>query len=138
MSKTISQLCLALLSLTLISSKSAASFLNCVKIQLSSAHTYGFVENIISDSAGLMYYCFDKKIPRTVLSQFEGGKEGDGSPGDLVFFGEPGKEVSHVGACVGGGMMIHIRSNKEKAKYTSYLGSAYFGQRIRGYRRYWS
>ena len=136
MSKTISQLCLILLFFTLISSKSATNFLNCAKGFAFSS----FFENRIKipDSAGLMYYCFDLKIPRSISDQFKGGKEGDGSPGDLVFFGEPGKEVSIVGACLGGGKMIYLPPNRELANFRQYKGDPYFGQRIRGYRRYWS
>ena len=139
MNQKIIQLYLLILSFTLISSKSAAAFLSCVKAQLGKSYVFGAAGPNTFDCSGLAYYCFDRAIPRVSYQQAAGGRAGDGSPGDLVFFDTAGQgRVSHVGVCVGGGQMIHAPKPGDVVKYAYYSGNAYFQPRFRGFRRYWN
>ena len=118
--------------------KSAQDFLNCVKAQIGKPYKSGAAGPDSFDCSGLAYYCFDRAIPRRSCDQAKGGRPGDGSPGDLVFFGDPGKEVSHVGVCVGNGEMIHAPDEGKTVSYKAYVGNSYFQPRLRCFRRYWS
>ena len=85
MSQKIIQLCLLILSFTLISSKSASAVVQCAKNQLGKSYEYGATGPNTFDCSGLAYYCFDKAIPRVSSAQATGGSAGNGSAGDLVF-----------------------------------------------------
>ena len=118
--------------------KSAAEFLSCVKAQLGKPYKWGEVGPNYFDCSGLVFYCLDGKIKRKSCEQFKGGQPGDGSPGDLVFFGDPGKDVSHVGVCLGNGEMIHAPEEGKVVCQKRYIDNPYFKPRIKGYRRYWT
>ena len=136
MNKQTIQLYLILLSISLILSKSADDFLSCVRDQLGKPYEYGAAGPDSFDCSGLCFYCYDGEIPRTTYDQINGGSDGDGSPGDIVLFGEDGSPT-HAGACVGDGMMIHAPNTGEVVSYQQYIGNDYYEPRIMAYRRYW-
>ena len=139
MSQKIIQLCLLILSFTLISSKSAAAVVQCAKNQLGKSYVYGAAGPNTFDCSGLAYYCFDKAIPRVSSAQATGGSAGNGSAGDLVFFDTEGKgSVTHVGICIGNGQMIHAPKTGDVVKTVTYSGNSYWDPKNKGYRRYWS
>ena len=119
-------------------SKTAEEFLSCVKAQLGKPYKRGAAGPNSFDCSGLVYYCFEKKIPRNSYEQSESGQSGDGSPGDLVFFADPGKKVSHVGVCVGNGEMIHVPDKGKNVCCQNYTDNSYYTPRFKGYKRYWS
>lgn len=90
------------------------------------------------DCSGLTAYCHDRQIPDGSYNQFPAGAPGDGSPGDLVFFGAPGERISHVGICVGGGKMIHAPQPGQVVSYAYYKPSEHYEARFRGFRRFWT
>ena len=135
MNKQKIQLYIILLSISLISSKSAQEFVDCVKAQVGKPYQWGGAGPDSFDCSGLCFYCYDGQIPRTTYEQINGGRDGDGSAGDIVLFGEG--EPTHAGACVGDGMMIHAPTTGQTVKYQQYLGDSYYGNRILAYRRYW-
>ena len=137
MSIKIIHLFLIVLSITLISTKTAEAFLNCVRAQLGKPYVYGAEGPNTFDCSGLAFYCFDGKIPRSSFAQSQSGQRGDGSPGDLVFFGNPGGKVSHVGVSIGGGKMIHAPDVGQVVQIRNYKDSTYT-PRYKGSRRYWS
>ncbi len=58
----------------------------------------------------VVFRCFGKEIPRDAYQQAELGTTislGDAKAGDLAFFGEPEKKITHVGICTGDGKIIH-------------------------------
>ena len=118
--------------------KTAQEFLECVRAQLGKPYKWGAAGPDSFDCSGLPFYCFDRAIPRVSYEQAQGGRPGDGSPGDLVFFGNPGKGVSHVGVCVGDGKMIHAPDEGKVVSYQTYLGNSHYQPRIRCFRRYWN
>lgn len=135
MFKKTTQLILITLSITLISSKTAEEFLSCVRSQLGKPYVWGATGPNSFDCSGLAYYCFDYKIPRSTYTQITGGQPGDGSPGDLVYFGAG---PDHVGICVGDGVMIHAPTTGQVVSYQNYRDNSYYQARFKGYRRYWS
>ena len=139
MSQKIIQLCLLILSFTLISSKSAAAVVQCAKNQLGKSYVYGAAGPNTFDCSGLAYYCFDKAIPRTSSAQASSGSAGNGSAGDLVFFDTAGKgSVTHTGICIGSGQMIHAPKTGDVVKAVTFSGNTYWQPKLKGYRRYWS
>lgn len=58
----------------------------------------------------LVYRIAGTWLPRDAWQQAQLGEEIDlhnRQPGDLAFFGEPGKKITHVGICGPGGQIIH-------------------------------
>ncbi|GAB4436089.1 MAG: hypothetical protein OHK0040_07350 [bacterium] len=77
-------------------------------------------------------------LPRTAREQFMHGENVDKdelSEGDLVFFGNGKKSITHVGIYVGKGNMVHAPKRGDVIKRTS-LDSEYFTKKFVGARRY--
>jgi len=58
----------------------------------------------------VVFRCFGKQIPRDAYQQAEKGETiqlTDALSGDLAFFGEPDKKITHVGICLENGTIIH-------------------------------
>ena len=71
------------------------------------------------DCSGYVQYVFQKQslaIPRTADEQYKLGVQvkshKDLSPGDLVFFAENKRDISHCGIYIGKGQFIHASSSK--------------------------
>lgn len=100
------------------------------------------------DCSGLMYYSYQKQIPRSSILQYRASKAVKRSklqPGDLVFFdigytkiktkkrkSSKSKKVSHVGLYIGEGQFIHAPSSGKHVMKSS-LQQDYWRQRfVRG------
>lgn len=85
------------------------------------------------DCSGLVKYCHNKcginNIARTASQIAKGGKSGNGSPGDVAYYGNP---AYHVGICVNSAGMIHAPKPGDVVKYQAFK---YY--RPKGFRRYW-
>ena len=135
MSKIIIQLCLLILSITLIHSKTIEEFLSCIKDQIGKEYIKGAEGPDNFDDSGLIYYCSDKQIPRNINDQFRGGKRNDyGVPGALVFFGKKNEDPIHVGVCLGENVMIHAPGPGQNIFYLNYKSSHLYS--FKGYRQY--
>ena len=136
MSKITIQLCLLILFLTIIHSKTAEEFLSCVKEQIGKEYVKGAEGPDYFDDSGLVYYCFDKQIPRNINEQFKGGSHAYGIPGDLVFFGKKNEDPIHVGICMAEDIMVHAPGQGQNIFYFNYKDSPLYS--IKGYRRYFT
>jgi cell wall-associated NlpC family hydrolase len=86
---------------------------------------------------GLVYQKAGVALPRSSREMFTGGrsvKRVDLLPGDLVFFRQGGREVSHVGVYVGGSFFIHASTSA--GVVSTSLDDAYWAPRYAGARRY--
>ena len=85
-----------------------------------------------------MYKQFGIKLNRTSRDQIKNGTAVERSnlqQGDLVLFrGESGSSIGHVGIYVGGGEFIHASNPKGGVKITA-LDSSYYNTRYVGARR---
>ncbi|MCP6684198.1 C40 family peptidase [Bacillus nakamurai] len=95
------------------------------------------------DPSGFIHYLFEKQnihLPRTVSDQWKVGaavKEGDLSPGDIVFFRKSdssGNTPVHEGLYIGGGEMIHS-SQSAGVTVTRFQKSSYWTNLYLGARR---
>ena len=71
------------------------------------------------DCSGLVMWAHSQcgiSVPRTSKEQANAGREGDGSIGDVVAFGNP---VYHVGICDGNGNFVHAPEPNDVVKVTA-------------------
>ena len=135
MSKITIQLFLLLLSLKLIHPKSFDEVLSCVKEQIGKPYVKGAEGPDSFDDSGLAYYCYDKKIPRDVNDQYNGGRFCYGLPGDLVFLKRKNDESIHVGICIGNDVMIHAPGPGQVISYLHFRDNPLYS--IIRIRQYW-
>jgi hypothetical protein len=86
---------------------------------------------------GLVFRKAGVTLPRSSREMFAGGrsiKRADLLPGDLVFFRQGGREVSHVGVYVGGSFFVHASTSA--GVVSTSLDDAYWAPRYAGARRY--
>lgn len=85
----------------------------------------------------VVFRCFGKDIPRDAYQQAQHGQTinlNAVQPGDLAFFGDPHKKITHVGICLENGEIIHASGkcridvldskgilNRETGEYTHEL-----------------
>ena len=136
MPKITTQLFLLILSFTLIHSKSVLEVISCVKNQIGKTYVKGAEGPDNFDDSGLLYYCSDKQIPRSISEQFRGGKKGYEEVGNLVFFGKINEEPTHVGIYVGEGVMIHAPGPGQPISYFKFRYNPTYA--VVGYREYFS
>ncbi len=76
-------------------------------------------------------------LPRVSRDQVRAGAPVDLEallPGDLLFFADPGRPISHVGIYLGGGEMVHASSTHGEVTVSD-LGARWFRQRLVAARR---
>jgi murein DD-endopeptidase len=87
------------------------------------------------DCSGLVYYAFRKagvRVPRTTSAQLRHAQQvplAEIIPGDLLFFRQRSRRVSHVGIYVGDGWFIHAPSRGKPVSYES-MQSSYWKPRL--------
>jgi len=87
------------------------------------------------DCSGLVYYAFREagiRVPRTTGAQLRHAQPvplADIVPGDLLFFHQRYRRVSHVGIYVGGGWFIHAPSRGKRVSYES-IQDSYWKPRL--------
>jgi murein DD-endopeptidase len=87
------------------------------------------------DCSGLVYYAFREagiRVPRTTGAQLRHAQPvplTDIVPGDLLFFHQRFRRVSHVGIYVGGGWFIHAPSRGKRVSYES-IRDSYWKPRL--------
>ena len=96
-------------------------------------YVYGGLSRTGIDCSGLTYLAAQSirlQIPRTAAMQYDASKrikDSERLPGDLVFFSENGKKVSHVGIYVGDGKMLNaVSSGSTTGVIISTLSSPYW------------
>ena len=95
-------------------------FIENAKTYLGVPYVYGGLSRNGIDCSGLTYMAAQAirlQIPRTAALQYEASthiSDSDRQPGDLVFFSENGKKVSHVGIYLGNGIMLNSQSSGQK------------------------
>ncbi len=96
-------------------------------------YVYGGLSRTGIDCSGLTYLAAQSirlQIPRTAAMQYDASKrikDNERLPGDLVFFSENGKKVSHVGIYVGDGKMLNaVSSGSTTGVIISTLSSPYW------------
>jgi murein DD-endopeptidase len=87
------------------------------------------------DCSGLVYYAFREagiRVPRTTRAQLRHAQQVPLSqiiPGDLLFFRQRFRRVSHVGIYAGDGWFIHAPSRGKRVSYES-MQSSYWKSRL--------
>jgi len=87
------------------------------------------------DCSGLVYYAFREagiRVPRTTRAQLRHAQQVPLSqiiPGDLLFFRQRFRRVSHVGIYAGDGWFIHAPSRGKRVSYES-MQSSYWKPRL--------
>ena len=87
------------------------------------------------DCSGLVYYAFREtgfRVPRTTRAQLRQSRPVSLSellPGDLLFFRQHSRRVSHVGIYIGDGWFIHAPSRGKPVSYDS-INSSYWRPRL--------
>lgn len=82
-------------------------------------YVYGGADPKGFDCSGYIMYIFKRqgaKVPRTADDQYDVGSRVEGTKklvkGDLVFFSDDRREISHVGLYLGNGSFIHASTSK--------------------------
>lgn len=115
--------------------QSARSFLGVPYLWGGASAETGF------DCSGLtmtVYQLNGLDLPRTSRDQFGSGTPVDRSSlakGDLIFFGDAGDKISHVGIYAGNGLFIHAPGRGKKIR-TDPLAMEYFSRAFIGARSY--
>ncbi len=92
------------------------------------------------DCSGLVMFVFEKQgidLPRVAREQAAAGRRIDLDqliPGDLLFFGERGRTISHVGIYVGDGDFVHAPSSGKVVRQDA-VNSPWWRTRLRVIRR---
>lgn len=123
---------LFLLSLSLISCKSAEDIAECAMVQLGKTYKAGERGEDHFDNNGLISYCHDVNS----LSELQNLRPGDGSTGDIIYFEEPSTRTLCKGIVTGNGQAITIFPNNV-VQYISYFRSPYYESRIKEFKRAW-
>jgi cell wall-associated NlpC family hydrolase len=102
--------------------------------QLGKPYKWGGTGPAAFDCSGLAeaaYAAAGVSLPRTAQQQYDTGPlVGPGqkiAPGDLVFFGASGSQISHVGIYAGGGEMIDAPHTGASVRLESYRWGDYVG-----------
>ncbi|CAM3281374.1 C40 family peptidase [Lactiplantibacillus plajomi] len=104
--------------------KSTKSYTNLYKVaksKLGHRYVYGATGPNVFDCSGFTKYIFKsaskKSLPRTAQAQYNAYKKvskRNVKKGDLVFFGNSKRSISHVGIYAGGGKMIDAQNSGVK------------------------
>jgi len=84
----------------------------------------------------MVFRKFDRRLPDDPIKQAKYGhrirRKGDLRPGDLVFFKEGGRVITHVAIYAGGGDIVHASSYWDKVveRPMKYVDGFVFGQRL--------
>lgn len=99
--------------------KKVDALIKTAKSYMGVKYVYGGADPKGFDCSGYIMYIFKKhgaSVPRTADDQYDvGRKVADGKSlvkGDLVFFSEDRREITHVGLYLGNGSFIHASSSK--------------------------
>jgi cell wall-associated NlpC family hydrolase len=95
------------------------------------------------DCSGLVFYVHTQlgiEVPRTAAEQAAAASPVDAlalAPGDLVFFTESGRAITHVGIYAGRGQFVHAPKNGRPVGYGSLLED-YYLQNFAGAGRFYT
>lgn len=122
----------------------ALAALAVAKKQLGTAYVWGgSTPQTGFDCSGLVQWAYAQQgitIPRVTEQQIVASNgiavaREDLIPGDLVFFGDPGGSIHHVGIALGGDRFVHAPHRGDVVKESS-LGEPYYAQHFAGGRRF--
>lgn len=104
--------------------------LNTAKSYLGVPYVWGGTSPSGFDCSGYINYVFGKhgiNLPRTAHQMYKslGTLKGSASAGDIVFFSESGKGITHAGISLGNGKYIHASSGKTRGVIISDFSSSW-------------
>jgi murein DD-endopeptidase len=115
--------------------------LDIATTELGTPYRYGGSTPRGFDCSGLVYYAYYKagiRVPRSTMAQYRHARPvalNNLQPGDLVFFRNAYRSVSHVGIYAGNGRFIHAPSRGRVVSYDS-LDDPYWKKRLVAAGRY--
>lgn len=108
----------------------ANKIINTAKSYLGVPYVWGGTSPSGFDCSGYINYVFGKhgiSLPRTAQQMYKslGTLKGAASAGDIVFFSESGKGITHAGISIGNGKYIHSSSGNTRGVIISDFSSSW-------------